>query len=286
MSDAEAQQYGERSNEIEMLYINSAIRTVTDAGTLSVIAHEFVHLIQSGYDSDEMWIEESLAELGMLANGYYTDAAWVNNFLSNPNYSLTGESAYSVNYGACLLWSLYLYEQIDVPTLFQQIVIEPLDGIDGLESVFAANGANSFHSYYFNWLFANYLDDPILADGQYGYVMIDIQEPATTVITTYPSTFTPNIHSYGARYYRLEQLTSNSVGITITAENYQNIYFGIIANATTDTPDISSFIQLTGSPYSISYQYSPYATLSDVTIIMTSDSAQAQEAIELKVDNY
>ncbi|MFC1890640.1 MopE-related protein [Thermodesulfobacteriota bacterium] len=102
--------YGEHSNEVEMLYVNSEIRPVTADATLSVVAHELEHMIHWNYDTDESsWVDESMAEAAMTVNGYYTDQAWVADFMSNPNIQLT-QSTY-VHYGACLLWGTYLYEQ-------------------------------------------------------------------------------------------------------------------------------------------------------------------------------
>lgn len=282
MSDEEAQQYGERSNEKEILYINSVIRPVDDAATLSVIGHEFVHMIQSNYDSDEMWVEETLAELGMLINGYYTDVAWVHNFLSHPNYSLLGESQHSIDYGACLLWGLYLHEQIDEQTFFREVITEETDGIYGFDAVLDYFGYEPFLSFFFDWLMANYLDDPTMGNGQYGYTMIDIPEPATTIEDNYPSSQTVNIHRYGAKYIRLENIQAGTLWITIEADSYEDIFIGILEyiDATNWTFD---FYPLSSDSHIFTFENPEFTEL---PIIVTSVSDQATINVNLSFDIY
>jgi hypothetical protein len=277
MSDADAQQYGQRSNEKEILYINSEIRPVTDAGTLSVIAHEFVHMIQSNYDSDDMWVEETLAELGMMINGYYTDSAWVNNFLAHPNYSLTGESDNSVNYGACLLWGTYLYEQVNNPAFFRALISEPLDGIAGLESVLGSFGQESFQQHFLNWLMANYLDNPGYDAGQYGYEMIDLNNIAATTYDGYPATHSVTIHRLGANYVVLENVPQSSLSIKVEAESYEDIFIGTLEMMDTGWYSFT-WHRIMNNPEIIVMDNPGYLTL---PIIITSVSEQSKIDVQL-----
>ncbi len=103
-------EYGYHSNEVEMVTVNSAIRLVASDMSLSILAHEFEHLIHWGGDPDEVsWVDESCAEAAMTVNGYFTDLAWLADYLANPESRLF-ETA-QVHYGACLLFGSYLYER-------------------------------------------------------------------------------------------------------------------------------------------------------------------------------
>lgn len=176
MTDEEAQRstFGlYHSNEVEMLYLNSRIRPVNDPYTLAVAAHELQHLVAYNYDTgDEVWMSEALAEVAMLVNGYFTDRPWVARYLSNTSIPLVTSTA-SGSYGAYLLWGMYLYEQLGVD--FMKVVeSEQQDGIRGLNRALTSAGSErDFLALFTDWVVANWLKDPTLEDGRYGYWFSD-----------------------------------------------------------------------------------------------------------------
>jgi len=154
------------SNEIEIVYINSQIRPITDELTISVTGHEFQHLIAWNYDEDEeTWMSEALAEVAMIINGYYTDYAWVEDYADWSGYPMVYTG--SVNYGAALLWGMYLYEQVDQDFMFH-VQDEDLDGIDGLNRALQTyDSSETFEGLYRDWVVANVVNEP--DTGRYGY---------------------------------------------------------------------------------------------------------------------
>ena len=61
----------EFSNEKEMFYINADTVPLRAESIVSVLAHEFQHMIHWANDSnEESWLNEGAAELARLLNGY------------------------------------------------------------------------------------------------------------------------------------------------------------------------------------------------------------------------
>lgn len=108
----------------------------------SISAHELYHAIGRGYDSDEeVWMDESMAEAAMTVNGYFTDQAWLSDFLANPNqdWGPNGRDVTSVHYGACLAWGTYLWEQGGTE-LMRGVTEESANGWQGVDAALRAFG--------------------------------------------------------------------------------------------------------------------------------------------------
>jgi hypothetical protein len=109
---------------------------------LSIAAPESYHLIHRGLDPDEdVWIDESLAEAAMTANGFFTDDEWLDDFRLAPDqdWGPGGVDFGSFNYGAGLLWGTFLYERGGA-ALMTAITAEPGNGWAGLDKALAAVG--------------------------------------------------------------------------------------------------------------------------------------------------
>ncbi|MBC8073917.1 MAG: hypothetical protein IAG13_36700 [Deltaproteobacteria bacterium] len=103
---------------------------------LSIAAHESYHIIHHGYDADEAaWIDESLAQAAMTANGFFTDDEWLDDFRLAPDqdWGPGGVDFGTFNYGAGLLWGTFLYERGGAE-LMQAITAEPSNGWAGLDA--------------------------------------------------------------------------------------------------------------------------------------------------------
>jgi hypothetical protein len=127
---------------VELHLDGPLLRSLHTDKTLSIAAHETVHAIHRGYDADEtVWVDESLAQAAMTANGYFTDQVWLESFLADTNIAWGPgvEDPREFNYGAGLLFGSYLWEQ-GGPELLTAIVHEPLDDWAGLEAAFDTVG--------------------------------------------------------------------------------------------------------------------------------------------------
>ncbi|MFH1143303.1 MAG: hypothetical protein V1774_02015, partial [Candidatus Eisenbacteria bacterium] len=173
------------SNECEVLYLNTT-STGGPSGDymLSVMAHEFEHMIHWKYDADEVsWVDEGLAELAMW---FYGRPDVISGFNTAPDNSLINWGGNWADYIQTYLWSLYFYERCGGHPAIFSAVHEPANSIAGYEVVLDAYGyPGNFADVFADWVVANFLDDPTLDDGRFGYAGDDL--PAFSVMGTYSS---------------------------------------------------------------------------------------------------
>lgn len=163
-----------RSNELDMLYLDTQPQDAGSQDALGVLAHEFQHLIHWRHDTNEaIWVNEGCAEYAMFMCGYRA-SGHVSAFQRNPYVSLIDwpqdRGSQLVHYGAVYLWMLYLHEQYGGPQTIAAIVRERANGIAGINSALRSRGVEAtFPVIYADWKVANYLDDNEFANGRYGY---------------------------------------------------------------------------------------------------------------------
>ncbi|MBM3236726.1 hypothetical protein FJZ31_10575 [Candidatus Poribacteria bacterium] len=164
-----------RSNEIELLYIDTHPLPVGSADGLSVVAHEFQHLIHWRYDpNEEIWINEGCSDYAMFLCGYDV-STHVSAFEKEPDSSLVnwprGMQSKLSYYGAAYLWMLYLHEHYGGPRIISTIIRNQTNGISSINAALAAFGYSKYFSQIFaDWKVANYVDDLQIENGIYGYL--------------------------------------------------------------------------------------------------------------------
>ena len=163
-----------RSNELDMLYLDTDPLNVGSEKAFGVLAHEFEHLIHWRHDEDEaIWVNEGCAEYAMFVCGYRA-RGHISSFQQNPRISLIdwpqGARSQLAHYGAVYLWMLYLHEHYGGPQTIAAIVHDRANGIIGINNTLHSRGIEAtFSAIYADWKVANYLDDTEFADGRYGY---------------------------------------------------------------------------------------------------------------------
>ncbi|MFQ6058479.1 MAG: hypothetical protein ACE5MB_06350 [Anaerolineae bacterium] len=196
------------SNEREMFYINVDVYQPGSEGYHAILAHEFQHMIHWYHDPDEdTWVNEGAAELAMQLNGYRLGRA-TSVFADAPDVQLNAwaeDPARSTpHYGASYLFMAYFVQRFGAD-LMRDLVATPQDGIAGFDRVLAEHGTNlRFDDLFQDWVVANYLDDPSLGDGQYGYQDLTVHTTPTETIETYPARGDGTVHQYAADYIALE----------------------------------------------------------------------------------
>ncbi|MBN2495308.1 MAG: hypothetical protein JXR96_11995 [Deltaproteobacteria bacterium] len=195
-------QQGYHSNEIEMITVNSAIRPVGSAMTLSILAHELQHLIHWGGDPEEAsWVDESCAEAAMVLCGYpQTDQAWLDDYLADPSAAL--EETAHVHYGACLLFGSYLYERFGAGFM-GELVADPAHGRAGFAGPLARAGQETMDSLLLDWATAT-LGDHLGLEGELAHPLLEVGAPRFAHrIDAYPSELQASLTGTGAAYARL-----------------------------------------------------------------------------------
>jgi hypothetical protein len=199
------------SNARHMIYMDSSPGrpgTTTFYGTL---AHEFQHFIHFGKDpSEERWVEEGLAGLGVFVCGYGHRESYVTAFAEAPGTSLTYWEDNLANYGATYLFMLYLAEHYGGATSTKNIVANTGRGIDGINNALWQSGyAVTVNDIFKNWVISNYLNNSSIYGGIYGYTdsFYGISRaPGNIQITNshsfYPALGMGSVNQYAANYIR------------------------------------------------------------------------------------
>ncbi|MFQ5341518.1 MAG: hypothetical protein ACE5F6_08215, partial [Anaerolineae bacterium] len=159
------------SNQREVIYINLEAYSPGDERYDAVIAHEFQHMIHWHSDPNEStWVDEGLSELAVFLNGYGRER-WTSVFAREPDTQLNAWSdetgTAGVHYGASYLFMRYFTERFGADRV-RKLVASDQSGTLGFDTVLAGDGLG-FDDIFRDWVVANYLDDPSVADGRYGY---------------------------------------------------------------------------------------------------------------------
>jgi len=199
----------EFSNEKEMFYINLDSSMEPDTSFYDgVLAHEFQHMIHWHTDrNEETWVNEGMSELAMYLNGFDVGGSdWL--FSRAPDTQLNswpeGPGAAGANYGGSYLLMTYFLDRFGAQAT-QAVVVHLANGIAGFETVLDELGTQlTFEQVFADWRVANYLDDPSLADGRYGYTDLNPDQPVLDKThASYPVQRATTVHQYGADYIEL-----------------------------------------------------------------------------------
>ena len=192
------------SNEKEMFYL-AVDNILPDTDFYDgVLAHEFQHMIHWHNDRNEDgWVNEGCAELAAYLN-HYDVGDMPQAFMNGPDVQLTTwseEESYS-HYGASYLLMAYFLDRFGEEAT-RAVVAQDANGITGFNAVLSGYGL-TFDQVFADWLVANLVDDPSLADGRYGYTELDVGPPSIDYThLTYPDRRSSTVHQYAADYIEL-----------------------------------------------------------------------------------
>ncbi len=216
------------SNEADVVYL------ATDNGDpggdymLAVAAHEFEHMIHFNTDENEnSWVDEGLAELAMWLFGNPDN---ISGFNSNPDNSLTSWGGAWADYIQTYLWTLYMYEQFGGQQFIWDVAHQPLNGMSGYQQVLIdLSYSIPVEAIFANWTIANYLDDPTLGSGQFGYVGDTL--PAFNPWRTYtelPVNGSSSLQNWAGEYARLTNMDAPAV-FTFNGADARDFLVNLIA---------------------------------------------------------
>ena len=152
-------------------------------------------------------MSEGLSELAAGINGYDVGGS-DQLYLAQPDSQLTTWPELEVSgphYGASYLFLTYFYEQYGEDAI-RQLVAETANSSSGFDAVLSGlDPVRRFDDLFADWLVANYLDDPGLAGGRYGYESLEPEHPAyASQHATYPVDEIATVSQYAADYILLE----------------------------------------------------------------------------------
>lgn len=214
------------SNEAEMFFMNSLFLNVGDDTYAGVLAHEFFHMIQFSNDyNEETWVNEGMADIAAVVNGFGDIVqGHVDAYEETPDQHLFDWTGVVDDYGQAFLFFDYLFNHYGAPELDKTDELEayglaklltrtPADGAKGITQVIKTRPSSlkgslsryyrkgTFGKVFKDYLVANYLDDPSLARGQFGYANRDVAVAGTGTGDESPADST--VHPYGADYYEV-----------------------------------------------------------------------------------
>ena len=227
------------SNEAEMFFMNSATLNVGDDSYAGVLAHEFFHMIQFGNDYNEAtWVNEGMADIAADVNGFGDIVqGHIDAYSADPDQHLFDWKSDVADYGQAFLFFDYFFnhygeEEIEATEtkeaykeMASLLTRTSADGAKGITKVLRSRSSrvvNGLHRYYRtgnftkvfkDYIAANFIDDPALAKGQYGYANRDVAVTGTGTGDT--SAEDATVHPFGADYY---DLTGDGT-IEVTAED-------------------------------------------------------------------
>ncbi|MBM2826611.1 MAG: hypothetical protein HW403_675 [Dehalococcoidia bacterium] len=195
------------SNERPIIYINVGHLKPGAAGYNATLAHEFQHALHWEADpNEESWVNEGLSVLAEEMAGYYRGAE--RPFARGPDVQLTDwdddPGRNSRHYAASYLFMRYLLQHYSKNGSLAELVEEPLDGVEGVESYLKKVGYNvSFQEVFRDWVVANYLsaggNEPRrYKDRAVGAVL----ERSVSV----PVEISDKVQQYGTKYYEVKSL--------------------------------------------------------------------------------
>jgi len=198
------------SNEKEMFFINIAAAQPGSDRLDSILAHEFQHMIHWYNDAnEETWVNEGLSELAMDLNNYDTGGT-ERAFAKTPDTQLNawGDSPNEsiAHYGGSFLFMSYFLEQFGEESM-REVVAHPANGADGFDAVLTVGGqSHRFDDVFADWLVANYLDDPALGEGVWGYRDLSVDSMAIDAEHRhYPVHQESTVSQYAADYIVFEE---------------------------------------------------------------------------------
>jgi immune inhibitor A len=221
----------EYSNAHEMFLINSDNVYLWEEYIYGTLAHEYQHMIHWYTDRNEStWLNEGFSMLAELLNGYDV-GGHDDSYLYQTDVQLTdwGDDVgtNSPYYGASFLFMTYFLDRFGEEAS-KALVAHPENSMESIDLVLSEMGAINpetgqpftAEDVFADWAVANYLQDPSLADGRYGYSNYDPSQATLTetISGSTSETLSRYVCQYGVDTIRLTNIqgdfTLNFTGST------------------------------------------------------------------------
>ncbi len=200
-----------RSNEAEILYIDTQPLNPNSERAHNVVAHEFQHLLNWRHDAREIsWVDEGCAVYAAFLCGYSV-REHVAAFEKMPSISLVtwpeGNADSLPHYGAAFLWMLYLHEQYGGIGTLIEIVQNRGTSLTGISDALASRGiTQTIPDIFIEWKLANYLSE---------YRAIELSLAPSRWYDAYPSgTQQGQLRNFSAAYIGFRDANGLTLGFS------------------------------------------------------------------------
>jgi immune inhibitor A len=207
------------SNQHEMFYINADAQKLSDNYTLTVLAHEFQHMIHwYGDPNEDGWINEGFSELAVLLNGFNLggfDLIYAQNTdLQLNTWPDPSDTDTASHYGASFLFLDYFLNRFGSDAT-KALVHNPENGLTGIDNTLRTLGITdpstgrtvTADDVMADFAAALLLQDTSFENGRYGfknYSGLPSLESVQQIGSCPTEKKNTDVTQYGIDYYRLK----------------------------------------------------------------------------------
>ena len=274
-----------KGNRREMLYIDLNPADVTSRTFLSVVAHEFQHMIHFHQDPKEnTWVNEGCSQMATWFCGY-GHPAQVKAFTRTPDNSLVAWNRFNMlaNYGQTYLWnafltSRHLRSEQQRKAFFTALVKDQEKGVKSYDALLKGLGTD-FTAAHREFVLTCFLNDPALEKGRYslGEGLEEVKPAPSDLVKALPGMLWGDVFLWAADAVKVDlavarkTLRIDFAGDLTSANNQFDVLTVFIDNsgskrvqvhimdnikATTGRTPIQP-VMLPGGPYSPDDPYTP-----------------------------
>ncbi len=202
----------EYSNAHEMFMLSADNLSLGGNEIKGVLAHEFQHMIHWYRDRNEStWLNEGFSELAAQLNGVRL-SGFEYSYAFDPDIQLTAwpdpaDSDTIPHYGAAYLFVAYFLDHFGEQAT-RALVADPENGMTSVDQVLRSLGAPyDADQVFLDWTLANYLQNPNLGQGRYGYRDVVDELPdfgPSETLRGCQGAYQRTVHQYGVDYIELD----------------------------------------------------------------------------------
>ncbi len=257
-----------RSNEREMFVMNQQV--FGGDYYLSVLAHEFRHMIEDNYDpADWDWEKEGSATLAAQLSGFPSGGPQRGNqFLQNPDQQLNSWSQENraAHYGQGYLLNRYLYDRFGA-SFYRAFAVSPATGLNAIDAVAVEQGLDiSGVQVWLDWLAALAVHPNPKTPDRFQFENSGVNTAAAVSIDDLPVHFDTTVNQFAADYYLLPEQPATLIfegapqASLLGAEPASGAYFWYAQRANGSNPRLTRALDLRDVT-AATLQYQVYADI-------------------------
>ena len=196
-----------KSNQCEILYIDTWPCDPEADDYLEIVAHEFQHMIHHNQDKEEVtWVNEGCSQIAPVFCGFRPPGHY-KLLKEDPDRSLNNWAQWNPmpDYGQVYLWNQYIIDRLllDSKTrtsFFKALASSKRKSIGGYIEALKPFSM-SFSDLFTDFAITNRINDSKLADGRFAYkqsVLKKFKLPPTRHITTIPAKISESVYIWGS----------------------------------------------------------------------------------------